>query len=230
MKEDTFVGHLEELRKRIIIIILSILITSIGSYIYVDNIINILIKPIGKLIFIKPTEALFTKLKVAILSGILIALPVILYQIWQFIGPALFELEKKYLRFAIFFSYILFILGISFAYFIVFPIGIKFLLNMGTENIYPFISLSGYMDFLIIFVLAFGIIFQLPLVILILTQMKIITPKWLSNSRKHIILAIFIVAAIVTPGPDIFSQFAMAIPTLLLYEVSIILSKLVYKK
>ena len=230
MKEDTFVGHLEELRKRIIIIILSILITSIGSYIYVDNIINILIKPVGKLIFIKPTEALFTKLKVAILCGILIALPVVLYQIWQFIGPALFELEKKYLKFAIFFSYSLFIFGVSFAYFIVFPIGIKFLLNMGTQNIQPFISLSSYIDFLIIFVLTSGIIFQLPLIILIMTKIGIITPKWLTDSRKHIILVIFIIAAIITPGPDIFSQFAMAIPTLLLYEVSIILSKLVYKK
>lgn len=230
MKEDTFIGHLEELRKRIIIILVSIFITSIGAYIYINDLINILIKPVGKLIFIKPTEALFTKLKIAFLFGILIALPIILYQIWQFIGPALFELEKKYLKFTIFFSYILFILGVSFAYFIVFPVGFKFLLNMGSSIIQPFISLSSYIDFLIIFILSFGIIFQLPLIILTLTKIGIITPKWLSDSRKYIIIIIFILAGILTPGPDVFSQFAMAIPTILLYELSIILSKLVYKK
>lgn len=221
----TLVQHLEELRKRIIICLIATLIISLFCFFYVDNILLILSKPVGRLVFLKPTEALVTRIKVAFYSGLFIAMPVVIYQIWRFVNPGLIEIERRTLYWTVPFSYLLFILGVTFAFFGVLPTGMKFLLSYGTENIQPMISLSSYISFVIIFLLAFGIIFQLPLVVLLLTKLGIVSPEWLIRQRRYAILVIFIIAGVITPGPDIFSQFLMAIPTLLLYEISIFLSK-----
>lgn len=224
----TLVQHLEELRKRIIICLITTFIISIFCFFYVDNILSILSKPAGKLVFLKPTEAFVTRIKVAFYSGLFVAMPVVIYQIWRFVNPGLIEIERRTLYWTVPFSYLLFISGVAFAFFGVLPTGMKFLLNYGTENIQPMISLSSYISFVIIFLLAFGIIFQLPLVVLLLTKLGVVSPEWLVRQRKYAILVIFIIAGVITPGPDIFSQFLMAIPTLLLYEISILLSKFVH--
>jgi sec-independent protein translocase protein TatC len=223
----TLVQHLEELRRRIIICLVAIFVCGIFCFFYSDKILAVLSKPIGKFVFIKPTEAFITRIKVAFYSGVFVSMPVIIYQIWKFVKPGLIEIERRTLSLVIPFSYLLFIAGVVFAFFVVLPTGMKFLLNYGTENIQPMISISSYISFVMIFLLAFGFIFQLPLVVLVLTKLGIITPKWLVKNRKYAILIIFIIAGIITPGPDIFSQFMMAIPTLLLYEVSILIAKFV---
>lgn len=221
----TLVQHLEELRKRIIICLIIVFIIGFFCFFYVDNILLILSKPVGKLIFLKPTEAFVTRIKVAFYSGLFISMPVIIYQIWKFVNPGLLEIEKRYVYWLIPFSYLLFVFGTVFAFFGVLPTGMKFLLNYGTENVQPMISISSYVSFVMIFLLVFGIVFQLPLVVLLLTKLGIVTPKWLIKNRKYAILCVFILAGMLTPGPDIFSQFLMAIPTLFLYEISILLSK-----
>jgi len=225
----TFIQHLEELRRRIIVCLAVIFITGIFCFFYVDKILILLSKFTGgKLVFIKPAEAFITKIKVAFYGGVFISMPVVIYQIWAFVSPALLELERKVLSWVIPFSYLLFLLGVAFAFFCVLPIGMKFLLNCGTEYIQPMISVSSYVSFVVIFLLSFGLIFQLPLIVLILTELGIVTPQLLVRQRKYAILVIFTIAGIVTPGPDVFSQFLMAIPTLLLYEVSILLSKFIF--
>lgn len=221
----TLVQHLEELRKRLIICLITIFVVGFFCFFYTDNILSILSKPIGKLVFLKPTEAFIIRIKIAFYSSLFVSMPVILYQVWEFVSPALIETERYILRWIIPFSYLLFVFGVALAFFGVLPTGIKFLLDYGTENIQPMISINSYISFVITFLLAFGIIFQLPLVVLFLTKLGIVSPKWLIQQRKYAILVIFIISGIITPGPDIFSQFLMAIPTLLLYEISILLSK-----
>ncbi|MDO8734970.1 MAG: twin-arginine translocase subunit TatC [Elusimicrobiota bacterium] len=223
----TLVQHLEELRKRIIICLIVVFACGIFCFFYTDKILSILSNPVGKLIFLKPTEAFLAKIKLSFYGGIFISMPVIIYQIWKFLNPGLIEIERRYFLWIMPFSYLLFLSGVLFAFFAVLPVGMKFLLGYGTENITPMISVGSYISFVGIFLIAFGIVFQLPVVVLFLTKLGIVTPKWLSVNRKYAILIIFILSGILTPGPDIFSQFLMAIPTLLLYEISILLSKLI---
>lgn len=223
----SLVEHLEELRKRIIICLAVVLGMSIICYFFVDDVLLLLIKPVGKLVFLRPTEAFQTRLKIAFYSAIFISMPVIIHQLWGYVKPALLEKEKKFLYLVVPAAYLLFVAGVVFSFYAVIPVGIKFLLAYGTENIQPLISLSEYVSFVLIFLLAFGMVFQTPLFILFLTKLGVITPAWLSSNRKYAVLVIFILSGILTPGPDIFSQFLMAIPTLLLYEAGIIISKFV---
>lgn len=146
--------------------------------------------------------------------------------IWKFINPGLIKTERQYIYWVVPLSYFLFVSDILFAYVGVLPVGIKLMLNYKTENIQPMISVSSYISFMMIFLLAFGIIFQLPVAVLLLTKLGIITPKWLSKNRKYAILVIFILSGVITPGPDIFSQFMKAIPTLFLYGISILFSRM----
>lgn len=219
--------HLEELRKRIIVCLIAIFICGIISYFYADKILLVLSQPVGKLIFIKPAEAFFTKLKIAVYSGLFISMPVIIYQIWKFVSPGLLKIEKIYLYWLVPVSYLLFVLGTTFSFFVVLPPGIKFLLNAGSDIVQPMISVNYYISFVTIFLFGFGIMFQMPLVVIFLTKTGIITPQWLVRNRKYVVLIVFVLAGILTPGPDIFSQFMMAVPALILYEIGILISKLV---
>jgi len=226
-KKLSLVEHFGELRKHIIICLVAVIICGVFCFFYVDSILSILSKPVGNLVFLKPAEAFISRIKLAFYSGIFVSMPVIIYQMWKFVNPGLIEIERRYFLWIMPFSYLLFLSGVLFAFFAVLPVGMKFLLGYGTENVTPMISVSSYISFVGIFLLAFGIIFQLPVVIVFLTKLGIVTPKWLSANRKYAVLIIFIIAGIITPGPDIFSQFMMALPTLLLYEISILLSKLI---
>lgn len=226
-KKLTLVQHLEELRQRIIICLAAIFICGVLSFFYADKILVFLIKPVGNLVFLRPEEAFFAKIKVAFFTGIFLSLPIIIYNIWRFISPALFLKERKLFFRIIIFSYIFFICGVNFAFFLIVPPAIKFLLTSGTEKIVPMISVNYYLSFILFFLLAFGIVFQLPLVNLSLIKLNIISPEFLKKKRKYVILVIFILSGILTPGPDIFSQFLMAVPALIMYELSIIFSKLI---
>jgi sec-independent protein translocase protein TatC len=215
-----FLEHLEELRKRIIYSIAAIIVGAIIGYIISDYVLNFIMKPVDNLVFLAPTEAFVTKLKVALICGIFIALPVIFYHFWRFVSPALYSHERKYIIWAVFFSSLFFFVGAGFSYFVVLPIGLRFLLSFETEKLQATLSIANYISFIIKLLLAFGIIFQLPVVSFFLTKMKILKPRVLRKGRRVAIVLIFIAAALLTP-PDVFTQLLMAGPLIVLFEISI---------
>jgi sec-independent protein translocase protein TatC len=230
-KALTVVEHLDELRRRIIYILLGVAATSGGAYYFIDEILEFVTKVGGieNLVFISPTEAFFVIIKLSILVGIIAAMPFILFQVWKYVGIALKKTERKYLIFFGPLSYVLFLIGAGFAFRGVLPLGIKFLLSFSKENISPMITLNAYIGFLGKMVTAFGLMFELPLVILVLSKIGLVTPDVLKKGRKYAIIGIFIVAAILTP-PDVVSQVMLAAPILIMYEIGIWICVVVTKK
>jgi sec-independent protein translocase protein TatC len=227
-RKMSLIEHLEELRKRFIVCLLTVLACSIFSYFYADKILAILKKPFPhSLVFISPQEPFVITLKIAIFGGIIFALPMIMYQAWQFISLGLKEKEKRYLLLYIPISLILFLSGASFAYFLAIPVGLRFLLSFGTGFLEPMISISRYLSFITTMILTFGIVFELPLVSLFLVRIGIVSPQFLAKKRKVAIIAIFVLAAILTPSIDAFTQILLAVPLLVLYELSVWLAKIV---
>lgn len=225
----TLLQHLHELRSKLIRSVIFIIAASCLSYGFVGTILPYLVKPVGRLVFIAPQEAFISNIKIAVFSGILLSSPFVLWEIWLFIRSALKEKEKKYILIFGPLSFIFFILGAAFGYFVIVPIGIKFLLNFATEVVRPMITISRYISFVGLLTFAFGIIFELPLVTLFLTKLGIVTPKVLSSKRKEAIVGIFILAAVLTP-PDMITQILMALPLICLYEIGIIFSKLAHHR
>jgi len=228
--------HLEELRNRIIICIAAVGIGFSISYLFSEKLFLILSRPLNVLlpegnsfIFTNITEAFFTYLKLSFFAGIFIACPVILYEIWCFVVPGLYDTEKRYLFPFVFFSSIFFIGGTSFGYFVVFPLAFKFFIGFNSEYIRMLPSIKEYLSFSCKFLLAFGIVFELPVFILFLSKLGIVNEKQLRSSRKFIIVIVFIIAAFLTP-PDVVSQVLMAIPLIGLYEISIVVARIFGKK
>ncbi len=221
LREMTLVGHLGELRRRIVISVLALVGGTAVAYYYIDELMKFVTAPAGKLYFMSPAEGFFAFLKLAVFGGFLLALPVILWQIWAFVAPALTSGEKKWAIIMVPGSVLLFFSGVAFAYLLVWPPAVKFFLGFGSESLQPMLSLGQYLSFLISFILPFGIIFNLPLVLLVLAKMGIISSALLAKQRRVMIVVAFIAGGIITPTPDIFSQTMMAIPILVLYEASI---------
>ncbi|MFC1623980.1 twin-arginine translocase subunit TatC [Candidatus Omnitrophota bacterium] len=228
-KKFTIVEHLEELRSRIIKSVIFIIASSILIYNFTDKILLNLVKPVGRLVFIAPIEAFTTNIKIAFFGGLFLSSPFILYQIWQFVSVGLKESERRYILIFGPLSFIFFILGAGFGYFIIVPIGIKFLLGFGTDFITPMISVGRYVSFVGILTFTFGAVFQIPLILLFLTKIGIVTPLFLSKKRRHAVVIIFILAATLTP-PDVITQCLMAGPLILLYELGLLFSKFAYNK
>jgi len=221
-----FIHHIEELRKRIIFCIFAAILAAAVSYYFAGRLISILTKPAGKLVFIQPQEAFTSYLKISIICGFFISLPFLIYQIYAFIRPALTKKEKQSAIFYGYTGFLLFIIGAGFAYLVVLPYALRFLLSFGGHNLKPMISVGSYLSFLTIMLLSFGAVFELPAVIVFLTKIGIVTPGLLRRNRRYVLLVIFIVAAVLTP-PDVFTQILLALPLLLLYEISILLSRMV---
>ena len=235
-QKQTFIEHLTELRKRLIISFLAVGVGFGGCYIFSKQIFNFLTIPLQKslppgstMIFTSLPEAFFTYLKVSLLAGVFVASPMVLYQIWLFVAPALYSHEKRYVVPFVIISTLLFLAGGAFGYFIVFPYGFKFFMSFATDYIQPAPKLKEYLSFCSMLLIAFGLVFELPVFILFLAKLGVVDAKMLSKNRRYVILIIFIGAAILTP-PDVVTQVMMAIPLLALYEVSIFLAKLVGKK
>jgi sec-independent protein translocase protein TatC len=217
-----FLDHLEELRKRIIYALVALTAGAIAGIIFSQRLIDLLTRPLHTdLVFLSPSEALVTQLKVALIAGALVASPVIFYQFWRFVRPALRPGEAKYITWAVLFSTLFFIGGMAFAYFIMVPFGMKFLLSFETEKLHAMLSIKNYVGTVTGFMFAAGLIFQMPIVIFFVTKLGIIKPRVLVKNQRIAIVIIFIVAAILSP-PDVFSQIMMAIPLLVLYYLSII--------
>ncbi len=225
----TLIEHLEELRRRLIICVIIVGITSIIAYLNIQPLLHWLIRPIGTVVFTKPTEAFTSGLKLAFFIGLFVSMPVILYHLWRFVSPALHQNEKRSLFWVVPVSVMMFAVGMAFAYFVAIPAGLQFLLSYGTSQIQPYISISAYISFFTFFMLAFGLIFQLPVAIALLSVAGWVSPKYLRQNRRFAIVAIFIVAAVFTPTPDIFNQCVMAIPLYVLFEMSILLSMILFK-
>jgi sec-independent protein translocase protein TatC len=183
----------------------------------------------SSLIYTSLPEAFFTYLKVALLSGIFLAAPFVIYQVWLFVAPALYSHEKKYVVPFVASSTLLFLTGSAFAYFVVFPWGFKFFLGFATDGIQALPKLKEYLSFCSMLLISFGLIFQLPLFILFLAKIGVIDAPMLSRNRRYVILLMFAAAAIFTP-PDVVTQVMMAAPLIILYEASILIAKVIAKK
>ena len=227
-KDRSFLGHLEELRARIIKSLLAVAVTSSLSYSFSTPFLQFLIRPVGHLVFTSPSEGFLAVVNVTLWGGVIMAMPVILYQFWAFVGEALREAERKYVRIFGPLSLILFLAGIVFGYFVIVPISLNFLLSFQSPQLVPMIRASEYLSFVGSLVLAFGVVFELPLILVFLTKIGIASPEFLRQKRRYAIVFIFILSAILTP-PDCASQFLMAIPLLVLYELGVVLSKVIYR-
>ena len=183
-RELSLVGHLSELRKRLIIIAVAVIVGTCISYYYVDLLLEILLKPAGKLYYMRPTEAFFTYMKVSVVGGLVIAAPIILHQIWLFVKPALTVREKQLSNWILPVAIGLFGIGIVFSYFLVLPAAVKFFMGFATDELQPMFSIGQYMDFVLSFVLPFGFIFELPLILIILGYFNLIT----SRSERYLFL------------------------------------------
>jgi sec-independent protein translocase protein TatC len=221
-KELTIVEHLSELRRRVVYVLISVLITSGAAYYFNDQIMGFITEAgkIENLVFINPTEAFFVIIKLSILVGVIGAMPFIFYQVWKYVGVALKKHERKYLIYFGPLSFVLFAIGAAFAFRSVLPMAMRFLLSFSKDYIEPMITLNAYVSFLIKMITAFGLMFELPLVILFLSKIGIVTPEALKKGRKYAIVVIFVTAAVLTP-PDVISQIMLAVPILILYEISI---------
>lgn len=226
----SLIDHLEELRQRLITAVIAIVIGSSVCYFYAAELVHFITAPAGKLYYMSPGEAFFTYIRVSFFAGFLLALPIVLYQIWAFILPALSNKERLASFILVPSSVILFLIGLTFSYMWVLPAGIKFFMGFATEELQPMLSLGQYLSFVISFLLPFGFIFELPLVIVVLARLGIIGSAFLNSKRKHILVLSFVVGAIVAPTPDVFSQTMVAVPIIVMYEMSRLIVKYILRK
>ncbi|HTG01516.1 MAG TPA: twin-arginine translocase subunit TatC [Nitrospirota bacterium] len=247
----SFWSHLEELRKRIV---RSLIIVAVGfgvCFNFSEDILRWLMWPMNtkiewhlrapfitiapnavqqKLHYMTLVEPFWSHLKIALIAGIVLVFPLVMYQVWKFIAPGLRINEKKYVGAFIFFSSLFFGIGVLFCYFFLLPFAIPFLQTYKTESLIAIVTIGEYIDFVLKFLLASGVVFELPLIIVILSRMGIVSADVLAKYRKFAVLGAFIIGAILTPTPDIFNQTILSIPIYLLYEIGILAARLFGKK
>ncbi|MGQ9465405.1 MAG: twin-arginine translocase subunit TatC [bacterium] len=231
-KQASFIDHLEELRKRILISFFTVLFFSSICFFFARRILTYIIKwtNIGNAYFFSPTEALMVNIKVALFVGFFISFPLILYQVWAFIGPGLTRREQRVSLPFMFSGIFLFLVGCIFAVFILIPVGMKFFFSFGSENIMPLMNISKILEFIIWCIIGCGILFQLPLLFFFLIKLGLVQAPTLARHRSEVIIGVLIVAAIITPTGDIFTLLLISIPLVLLIELSILLAKITTQK
>ncbi len=232
---QNFVPHLEELRRRLILCGVFLIVASGFSWFFARQILDFLTAPlqqlhIANLYFQKPFEAFVIHLKAAVFAGLLLSLPVFFTQGWLFVAPGLYEREKKIFLPLIFVSVLFFLAGVFFAYVFVIPFGLAFLLGFETESLRPMLTSGPYFSFMTAMLFAFGILFDFPLMIVALAALGIVKIITFARYRRGVIVAIFIIAAVLTPSPDPVSQLLLAIPLYLLFEISLLAGRLFEKK
>lgn len=233
-----FLDHLEELRWRIFKALIAVVIGAVVGFILVlkFGILQVLIRPFTevmgpdtKLVFLAPTEPFFLVLKVGALIGLLLASPIVIYQAWSFLSPALEKREKRVIVPALYLGLVLFAVGVAMAYFIALPLSLEFLLFVGEEYWVPMITAREHIGFATKLLLAFGVLFELPVVVLILSVMGLVTPRFLRAKRRHAIVIITVLASFLSPGDVVTVTIMMMVPLIMLYEFSIFLSVMVYR-
>ncbi len=247
----SILGHLAELRKRLTRSVIAVLITTTFSFIFYRQIFDILTyksqftKPIldiltdkfhffpvpdVNLIFVEMTEMIGTLMKVCLVSGVILAMPYLTYELIMFISPALTSKEKRHVYLILPWVALMFAVGVVFGYFILIPPAMKFLVTFGSDIATPQIKIGNYVSIVTRLLLVIGLVFEMPVLITFLARLGIVKPKWLSDKRKAAIIVAFILAAIITPTIDPINQSLVAMPLIILYEMSIWLAKLVYRK
>jgi sec-independent protein translocase protein TatC len=229
-----FMEHLGELRTRITRSLIAVMIGLVIAFPFSQKIVDLLARPVqgtgNSLVFLAVTEAFWTQMKVALITGLFLAAPAILWQVWRFISPGLYPHERKYAVPFVIIGSVLFIGGGAFALGVVIPFAVQFLLSYARPGLMPMISVGMYVDFILKFTVAFGAVFELPLAITLAARMGVVTPQMLARNRKYAILGAFIAAAILTPTPDAFNQTLMAGPIIILYEIGIIAARIFVRK
>lgn len=231
LREMSFLEHLDDLRGVLIQSLIALLLATIGCWFFSGHIIDILIQDLAveKLIFYAPAEAFMARMKISLVLGLLIAYPFILFRVWSFVSPALFARERSKVWPFIVSASLLFYLGVVFAYLVIVPVTVTFLIGFGTENLTPMISVTSYFSFVARLCLVFGLVFQLPIIVFVLSLMGVVTPKFLLGQWRYAVVIIFVAAAILTP-PDPASQVLMALPIVLLYIGSVLVAHVTIHK
>src|SRR3989441_12069205 len=229
-KELSLVQHLGELRTRLMVSAAAVLITTAISFAFATNMIRLLLIPVDcsfiptyvcdatptRLIALSPTENFTTYMRVALFTGIALAMPVNLYEIYAYIDPALLPNERRFIRFLGLPVILLFVLGMAFCYFILLPNAIKFLVHFGEEVIKNQLRAADYLSFVTTFILGMGIVFEVPVIIYALVRVRVVQRAWLARQRRYVFLLAFVIGAIITPTPDPFNQTLVALPMYLL--------------
>lgn len=226
----TFVDHLSELRRRLIKSVIAVVIGMAVSAWYIDDIVAFVTSPAGTLYVMRPAEAFLIYMKLALWSGAVLASPILFYQFWAFLLPAFTTHEKKILALFVPASVLLFLGGLAFSFAVVLPQSLHFLMTFTTAEVQPLWSLEGYLDFAILMVLPFGVIFNMPLLLVALAKMGLVSSEQLKQVRKYVIVLSFIVAAIITPTTDMVSQSLLAVPIIVLYEFSLAFIRYILRK
>jgi sec-independent protein translocase protein TatC len=245
-----FLAHLVELRKRLIWCVVAIGASLLVSLFFTPQLMAFLQRPLRvelsfqrhypflsnklkaappELIFTAPAEAFWVHLKVALMVGLVVALPIVLFQVWRFVEPGLLPKEKKFAAPFVVLSTISFAAGMAFCFVLVLPYAFTFLLTFD-PNLKPMLKVGEYVDFTVKFLLAFGLIFELPLAMTIAARLGLVTPQFLARNRKYAFFLCFVVGAVLTPTPDIFNQSLMALPMYLLYEVGIVAARVMARR
>lgn len=231
-KEMSLLDHLSELRSRLIRSLIGVVGIFFVSLVFANHIINFLKRPlvaalpsgVQSLHFTGPLDVFVVNIKVAFLSAVIWGSPIWIYQFWKFVEPALYPKERRYVVPFVLSSILLFFAGISFCFVVILPVVLEFLIGMGIEVGTPIITINDYMSMLLLLIFAFGIIFETPLILILLAMMDLINAEVLSRNRKYILVGVLVLGALLTP-PDPLSQLALALPTYLMFEISILIIK-----
>jgi sec-independent protein translocase protein TatC len=228
----TLIEHLDELRSRVIKVGVAFFVVAVVAWFFVDQIFNFLIEPAGdaldgRLNFTSVTEALFSDIKLALYTAFLFTIPVLLYQGWAFVAPAVGDMGRAFTYVLITLASLLFLAGVAFGYFVVLPIGTQFLLNWDPDRYEAIITSGNYLSFVTRFLLAFGIVFELPAATYVGAKMELVDAPLLKKYRRHAIVLNTVLAAALTPGQDPFSMILMAVPMIIMYELSITIARYV---
>lgn len=225
-----FLNHLEEFRRRLIICLIALAVSSFICFFFSRQILDFLTLPLRKhqevsLYFQTPYEAFMVHVKAAFSAGILFSVPVWMTQLWHFIAPGLYEKERRAMTPLIFCSLGLFLAGCAFAYYLVVPAGLDFLLAFSSDTLKPMLTVGPYVSFFLGMILACGALFDFPIVMIGLVTLGVASTDSMAKARKMAIVIIFVVAAVVTPSPDPFSQLLLAIPLWIFFEVSLVICR-----
>ncbi|NPB04868.1 MAG: twin-arginine translocase subunit TatC [Aquificae bacterium] len=236
MEKKPLVEHLEELRRRLFVVALSVFVLSILSFFVADEIYDLLKYPALKyypnleFVTLSPSAPFFVLMKISLVSGVVLSFPVIFYEAWKFVEPGLLPHEKRLLYPLLGVGIFLFLLGVLFAYFVVLPVALKFLIGIGIDvlKVTPMISIDLYTSFVLKLIVAFGFLFQLPIAMFVLSSVGVVRPESWRRWRKPFILAAFVLGAII--APDWMTQILVALPLIALYEVSLRVNEFLLRK
>ncbi|MPW27024.1 twin-arginine translocase subunit TatC [Alkalibaculum sp. M08DMB] len=228
------VEHLSEFRKRLITVVAVLAIVTVICFNFSSDVVSLLVETATELgyqlVYLAPAELFTQYIRLSLISGVVLSSPVILYQIWAFIRPGLKKSENVVVFLSLFAGLFCFIVGAAFAYYIAMPLMLNFFITVDKyQTIIATISIQNYLSFVMSTLITFGVVFEMPVIVVLLSQLGLLKPQWLTKSRRIVVVVLFIVGAVITP-PDVISQILVSIPMLILFEISVILSKIINRK